>query len=220
MTRIKICGIKEEEHAVAIAGAGVDFIGLMFAESPRQVTPARAGKIVAALKNSKAAIETVGVFVNARAGTINRIAEKCHLDWVQLSGDEPWGLCREIERPVIKVVRVSRNNRPEQVLRDLEYGNKILGKQKHMFLLDSKARDKYGGSGMKFDWKLAIPIAERFPVIVAGGLTPDNVAEAIKVISPWGVDVSTGVETKGAKDMEKIMKFIEAVRRTNGSQTR
>jgi len=220
MTRIKICGIKEEEHAVAIAGAGVDFIGLMFAESPRQVTPARAGKIVAALKNSKAAIETVGVFVNARAGTINRIAEKCHLDWVQLSGDEPWGLCREIERPVIKVVRVSRNNRPEQVLRDLEYGNKILGKQKHMFLLDSKARDKYGGSGMKFDWKLAIPIAERFPVIVAGGLTPDNVAEAIKVISPWGVDVSTGVETKGAKDMEKIMKFIEAVRRTDGSQTR
>jgi len=220
MTRIKICGIKEEEHAVAIAGAGVDFIGLMFAESPRQVTPARAGKIVAALKNNKAAIEAVGVFVNARAGTINRIAEKCHLDWVQLSGDEPWGLCREIERPVIKVVRVSRNNRPEQVLRDLEYGNKILGKQKHMFLLDSKARDKYGGSGMKFDWKLAIPIAERFPVIVAGGLTPDNVAEAIKVISPWGVDVSTGVETKGAKDMEKIMKFIEAVRRTNGSQTR
>jgi len=220
MTRIKICGIKEEEHAAAIAGAGVDFIGLMFAESPRQVTPARAGKIVAALKNSKAAIETVGVFVNARAGTINRIAEKCHLDWVQLSGDEPWGLCREIERPVIKVIRVSRNNRPEQVLRDLEYGNKILGKQKHMFLLDSKARDKYGGSGMKFDWKLAIPIAERFPVIVAGGLTPDNVAEAIKVISPWGVDVSTGVETKGAKDMEKIMKFIEAVRRTDGSQTR
>ena len=220
MTRIKICGIKEEEHAVTIAGAGADFIGLMFAESPRQVTPARAGKIVAALKNNKAAIEAVGVFVNARAGTINRIAEKCHLDWVQLSGDEPWGLCREIERPVIKVIRVSRNNRPEQVLRDLEYGNKILGKQKHMFLLDSKARDKYGGSGMKFDWKLAIPIAERFPVIVAGGLTPDNVAEAIKVISPWGVDVSTGVETKGAKDMEKIMKFIEAVRRTDGSQTR
>ena len=220
MTRIKICGIKEEEHAMAIAGAGVDFIGLMFAESPRKVTPARAEKIVAALKDSKAAIQTVGVFVNTHAGKINRIAEKCNLDWVQLSGDEPWGFCREIERPVIKVVRVSRNNRPEQVLRDLEYGNKILGKKKHMFHLESNASDKYGGSGMKFDWELAKPIAERFPVIVAGGLTPDNVAEAIKVISPWGVDVSTGVETKGVKDMTKIMKFIEAVRRADGSQTR
>ena len=220
MTKVKVCGISEVGHALAAVEAGADFIGLVFAPSKRQVTPERAKEIALAVKSLSPRPLVVGVFVNSAAAEVNRTADYCGLDWVQLSGDEPWGFCREIERPVIKVVRVSRNNRPEQVLRDLEYGSKVLGKKKHMFHLESNASDKYGGSGMKFDWKLAKPIAEKFPVIVAGGLTPDNVAEAIKVISPWGVDVSTGVETKGVKDMTKIMKFIEAVRRADGSQTR
>ncbi len=212
MTRIKICGIKNEEQALAAAEAGADFIGLVFAQSPRQVTPARAEKIVAELKKKKTSVEVVGVFVNAHLGTVNRTAERCHLDWVQMSGDEPWEYCRELARPVIQVVRVSRNRKPEQVCRDLAYGTKLLKKQKHIFMLDSSASDRYGGTGRKFDWKLAVPIAREFPVIIAGGLTPGNAGEAIKVISPWGVDVSSGVETKGVKDMEKIRKFIEAVR--------
>ena len=220
MTRIKICGIKNEEQALAVAGGEVDFIGLVFAQSPRQVTPARAEKIVASLKQNKAAAEVVGVFVNARVGTVNRIAERCSLDWVQLSGDEPWEYCRELNHPVIKVIRVSRNKKAEQACRDLAYGTKLLKKQKHIFMLDSSAREKYGGTGRKFDWKLAKPIAREFPVIIAGGLTPGNVAEAIEIISPWGVDVSTGVETKGVKDMDKIRKFIEAVRGADGNQTR
>ena len=90
MIKIKICGIKNEEQALAAAGAGADFIGLVFAQSPRQVTPAQAEKIVAVLKQKAASVETVGVFVNAHIGTVNRIAERCQLDWVQLSGDEPW----------------------------------------------------------------------------------------------------------------------------------
>ncbi len=212
MTRIKICGIKNEEQALAVAEAGADFIGLVFAQSTRQVTPARAEKIVAALKKNKTAAKVVGVFVNAHVGTVNRIAERCHLDWVQLSGDEPWEYCRELGRPVIQVIRVSWNRKPEQVCRDLDYGTKLLKKQKHIFMLDSSARERYGGTGRKFDWKLAVPVAREFPVIIAGGLAPNNVAEAIKVISPWGVDVSSGVETKGVKDMDKIKKFIEAVR--------
>jgi len=212
MTRIKVCGIKNEGQALAAAEAGADFIGLVFAQSPRQVTPARAEKIVAELKNKKASVAVVGVFVNVRPGTVNRIAERCRLDWVQLSGDEPWEYCRELVRPVIQVVRVSRNKKPEQVCRDLAYGTKLLKKQKHIYLIDSNVGDRYGGTGRKFDWKLALPIASKFPVIIAGGLTPGNVAEAIKVISPWGVDVSSGVETKGVKSMDKIMKFIEAVR--------
>lgn len=215
MTRIKICGIKNEEHALAAAEHGADFIGIVFAQSPRQVTPARAEKIVAALKQHKAAVEVVGVFVNARVGTVKRLAERCHLDWVQLSGDEPWEFCRELARPVIQVLHVSRTRKPEQVCQDLAYGKKLLKKQQHMFMLDSSTREKYGGTGRKFDWKLAKPIAREFPVIIAGGLTPNNVAEAIRVISPWGVDVSSGVETKGVKDMDKIKKFIQAVRKAD-----
>jgi phosphoribosylanthranilate isomerase len=215
MTRIKICGIKTEEHAIAAAKSGADFIGLVFAPSPRQVTPDIAAKIVAALKKGKAATEVVGVFVNTQAGTVNRIAEMCRLDRVQLSGDELWTYCRELDRPIIKVIRVSRNNPPEQVCKDLDYGTELLNKQKIMFLLDSNAREKYGGTGRTFDWNLAQPIARQFPVIIAGGLTPANVAQAIKQISPWGVDVSTGVETRGVKDMKKIRKFIEAVRKTD-----
>ncbi len=212
MTRIKICGIKKEEHALAAADAGADFIGFMFARSPRQVTPARAEKIVAALKKHQATVEVVGVFVNSHLGTVNRIAESCHLDWVQLSGDEPWEYCRELACPLIQVVRVSRNNKPEQVCKDLAYGTKLLKKKKHIYHIESNASDRYGGTGRKFDWELAVPIAREFPVIIAGGLTPGNVGEAIKVISPWGVDVSSGVETKGVKDIDKIRKFIEAVR--------
>ncbi len=215
MTHIKICGIREEAHVRELAGAGVNFIGLVFAASPRQVTPARAKKLVAALKETGAATETVGVFVNTPPASVKRIAAACRLDWVQLSGDEPWEYCRELEMPVIKVIRVSRHYQPQHVCEDLAYGTKVLGKQKHIFLLDSNAPEKYGGTGQRFDWNLARPIIERFPVIVAGGLNQANVAEAIKTMSPWGVDVSSGVETKGAKDTAKIKKFIEAVRGTD-----
>jgi phosphoribosylanthranilate isomerase len=215
MTKIKIDGIKTEEQAIAAAKAGADFIGLVFAFSRRQIKPDKAAKIVAALKKEKAKVETVGVFVNARPGTVKRTAERCQLDWVQLSGDEPWEYCLELDRPVIKVMRVSRSQKAEHVIRDFEYGKKLLKKQRHIFILDANVRGKYGGTGRKFDWDLAVPIAKKFPVMIAGGLNPDNVVEAIKTISPWGVDVSTGVETKGVKDLEKIRKFIEAVRKAD-----
>jgi phosphoribosylanthranilate isomerase len=212
MTRIKICGIKEEAHALAVAEAGVDFMGLVFASSPRQVTVAQAKKLVNAAKKAKNPPQIVGVFANTHAENIRKKAEACGLDWIQLSGDEPWSLCRDLKIPIIKVIRVSRNNKPEQVCADLDYGSRILGDCKHIFMLDSNARDKYGGTGRTFDWNLARPVAARFQVIVAGGLTPKNVTEAIKVISPWGVDVSSGVETRGVKDLDKITKFIENVR--------
>ena len=216
MTRIKICGIKEESDALTIAEAGADFIGLVIASSPRQVTPAQAEKIVSALKKSKTATEVVGVFVNTPVVKVNKIADFCHLDWVQLSGDEPWEYCRDLATPIIKVVRVSGRQRPEQICADLTYGTRILADQKHVFLLDSNVRDRYGGTGKTFDWNLAQPVARQFPVIIAGGLTPENVAEAIRVTSPWGVDASSGLETvmRGVKDLTKIIKFIEAVKGT------
>lgn len=215
MTKIKICGIKEEAHALAVAEAGADFIGMVFAESPRKVIPKKAEKIVAQLKDSGASVETVGIFVNTPSATVKKIATACNLDWIQLSGDEPWAYCRELDRPIIKVSRVSRVFHPDTIIANLSYGSRILTKRKYMFLLDSNSSDKFGGSGMKFDWNLARPIARQFPVIIAGGLNPNNVAEAISVIKPWGVDVSSGVETKGVKDVNKIMKFIKAVRKAD-----
>jgi phosphoribosylanthranilate isomerase len=215
MTAIKICGIQTAEQALAAARAGVDFIGLMFASSRRQITPETAAGITTALCKAKAAVGTVGVFVNVPAGTVKEIAEICRLDWVQLSGDEPWEYCLELDQPVIKVIRVDRSNPPEQVVKSLEYGTKLLGKQKHIFMLDASVPEKYGGTGERFDWELARPAAKAFPIMIAGGLTPDNVPDLVKEVAPWGVDVSSGVETGGIKDMTKIKKFIEAVRQTD-----
>jgi phosphoribosylanthranilate isomerase len=215
MTRIKICGIRTEEQAIAAARAGADFIGVVFAPSPRQVTPDIAIKIVKALKKRKTTIKVVGVFVNVHAGTVNRLVEMCGLDRVQLSGDEPWEYCRDIDRPMIKAMRVGRTNPAEQVMKDIDYGMKILNGREIIVLLDTSVPERYGGTGETFDWELARPIARQYPVIIAGGLTPTNVSQAIKEISPWGVDVSTGVETVGVKDVNKIKKFIEAVRKAD-----
>jgi phosphoribosylanthranilate isomerase len=213
MIKVKICGIKTEVHALAAAEAGADFIGLVFTPSPRQITPALANKIVAALKQGKtAAPEIIGVFANMPVHVVNRIAEFCHLDYVQLSGDENMEYCRGITHAIIKVMRVSRNYQPEQVCLDLAAWSQTLSGQKHLFLLDSYDRDRYGGTGRQLDWDVAASIAKKFKVIIAGGLTPENVPVAINKVKPWGVDVSSGVETEGEKDMNKIKAFIKAVR--------
>ncbi len=216
MTRIKICGIREEAHALAAAEAGADFIGLVFAPSPRRVTLNQAEEIASAVKRSHN-IQVAGVFVNIPAYVADRIAEFCHLDWVQLSGDESWEYCAVITRPIIKAVRIGEQP-PNKICDDLAAGAKVL-KQKYVYLLDSQVKDKCGGTGMTFDWRLARQAAEKFPVIIAGGLTPANVAEAINTAAPWGVDVSSGVETDGVKDIAKIKAFIEAVRRADGTHS-
>lgn len=216
MTYIKICGIKTEEHALAAAAAGADFIGMVFTTSPRQITPGQAKKITAVLKKSYPKVKKVGVFVNTAAPIVQYIADSCGLDWVQLHGTEPWQTCLALARPVIKVIRVARNYSPEIICENLALGEKLLGKQEHLFLLDTSVKDKFGGTGTSFDWSQAKVIAERYQVIVAGGLNPDNVAAAIEMIAPWGVDVSSGLETKGIKDMNKIEKFIRAVRNADG----
>ncbi len=213
MTRIKICGITEEIHALAAAEAGADFIGLVFAPSPRQITPEQAKKIVTAVKESGFGTEVVGVFVNTPAAEVNRLAEFCNLDWVQLTGDEPWEYGVDIVRPLIKAIRIDEEHTGD--IRDrLAAGSRLLSRR-HLFLLDSPVKGKYGGTGVAFDWRLARPIAGQFPVIIAGGLNPDNVAEVVRTVSPWGVDVSSGVETTGVKDMKKIEAFVQAVRRAD-----
>ena len=218
MTRVKICGIREKAHALAAIEAGADFIGLVFAPSRRQVTPAQAGEIVNAAKSRSDAIDTVGVFVNMPATEVNNIAGSCNLDWVQLSGDESWEYCRQISRPVIKAIRIRQGQSPEQILADLATWAKILTSKKYLYLLDSEVEGRYGGTGTTFDWALARQATKQSPVIIAGGLTPENVAEVIEMVAPWGVDVSSGVETGGVKDIAKIEAFIEAVRKADDNK--
>jgi phosphoribosylanthranilate isomerase len=218
MTRVKICGIKQKAHALAAIEAGADFIGLVFAPSQRQVTLSQAQDIAGAVKKRSEAIAVVGVFVNMPTDEVNGIANSCNLDWVQLSGDEPWEYCHHITRPLIKAVRIKEGQQPEEICADLSAGARALASQKYIYLLDSQVKSKYGGTGMTFDWSLARQVTEHFPVIIAGGLTPENIAQAIKIVSPWGVDVSSGVEVDGIKDIAKIRTFIETVRRADDSQ--
>jgi phosphoribosylanthranilate isomerase len=213
-TRVKICGIRDKAHALAAVEAGADFIGLIFAPSQRQVSPAKAREIVSAVKKSSDATKVVGVFVNAPSSQINELANFCALDWVQLSGDESWEYCREITRPVIKAIRVGRQS-PEELYAELSAGGKLLPAQRFITLLDSRVEGKYGGTGKSFDWNLAQRVTKRFPIIIAGGLDPKNIAKLIVRVAPWGVDVSSGVETRGVKDIAKIKAFIEAVRKAD-----
>ena len=215
MTRVKICGLKDEVHALAAAEAGADFIGLVFAPSQRQVTPVQAERIATAVKATGHAVEVVGLFVNETAQTVNEMADFCRLDRVQLSGDETWEYCREIKRPLIKVLRVSRRHSAERLSDILAEGAKILGDKQFIFSLDAHVKGKYGGTGVTFNWSVARQIAGQYPIIIAGGLTPENVARAIDQATPWGVDVSSGVEVNGVKHTARIRAFINAVRRAD-----
>jgi len=219
MTRIKICGIKTEEQALAAAEAGAEYIGLVFVQSPRQVTPIQAKKIATAVKGEKGnAPETVGVFVNAPADIVNKITELCGLDYVQLSGDETMDYCRGLNRPVFKAIRIGLHHHYEQVLKDMTGWNNVLADRKNVFLLDTYDTGKYGGTGKLLDRDTAGLLAKQFQVIIAGGLDPENVGGLISKIRPWGVDVSSGVETEGEKDMQKIRAFIKAVRDADAKQ--
>jgi len=214
VTRVKICGIRDKNHALAAVGAGADFIGLVFAPSRRQVTPAEAFEIASVVKKSSDTTEVVGAFVNTPAAEVNKIADCCALDRVQLSGNESWEYCYDSNKPIIKAIRVSRQS-SDDICAELALGAKMLSTRMFVGLLDSQVKDKYGGTGMTFDWRLAQQIAKRFPVIIAGGLAPDNVAQAIEIVAPWGVDVSSGVEVGGIKNAAKIRAFLEAVRKVD-----
>ena len=212
MTRVKICGITGVSSAAAAIDAGADLIGVVFAPSPRHVTH-ETGREIAAVTREHG-VPAVGVFVNMPAAVVNAVAASCGLDMVQLSGDETWEYCRQIEKPVIKAVHISPQMEERGLLAYLEEGERRLGARSIVYLLDTLVGQRYGGTGQSFAWEIAREAAARFPVIIAGGLHAGNVEQVVASLKPWGVDVSSGVETGGVKDAGKIKALVAAVRST------
>jgi phosphoribosylanthranilate isomerase len=203
-TRIKICGITREDDLDAVVAAGADALGFVFyAPSPRYVAAARAAELVARVP---AFVKTVGLFVNAAPEAVATVLDQVPLDLLQFHGDEAPGYCAAFRRPWIKAARVKPG------LDLLEYARAFSGAAGISGLLLDAHVEGYGGGGQTFDWSL-IPQGLPLPVILSGGLHPGNVAEAVRRVRPWAVDVSSGVEAaRGVKDMRKIIEFIAGVR--------
>ncbi len=205
---VKICGVRTPEAALAAAEAGADMIGLMFAPSRRQVEVAAARTIVEALRASPRGrdVAVVGVFVDEQPALIAEIAAAVGLDWAQLSGHEAVDTVDALDVPAIKALRFDGD--PSEAGWLADGGNCATDP----VLVDAHVPGSFGGAGVVGDWAAAARLAVQRPVLLAGGLTPLNVAEAIRVVQPWGVDVSSGVETDGAKDLDKIRAFVRAAK--------
>ena len=205
-TRVKICGITRVEDALSAVHAGADAIGLVFyAQSPRCVSVAVAQAIVAAMPPF---LSVVGLFVNATTADIKSVLTQVQLNIVQFHGDETPQQCAQINFPYYKAIRVKSDTNLLQYVIDFKDANALL--------LDTYSEQAYGGTGHVFDWNL-IPKNLTKPVILAGGLVPENVANAIKQVQPYAVDVSGGVElTKGVKDAAKVAAFMHAVSGQDG----
>jgi phosphoribosylanthranilate isomerase len=238
MTRVKICGCMRAADAIAAADAGADFIGIMFAadsrrrmsldeaaaiaravgeplrdveqDEPPPLHPGRFDSVDAWFAHGARALErllarkrplVVGVFANQPIDEVNETADEVGLDLVQLSGNEPWSDALLLTRQAVKVVHQLPGMSAADVRSSLESDTAIA------CMLDASS-----GTGTEGEWAVAGAVAAKLPIWLAGGLRPQNVEEAVRIVQPWAVDVSTGVETDGAKDREKIAAFVRAAK--------
>lgn len=199
--KIKICGITNEDDAAAAVGSGADALGFIFVpDSPRYVTPERAREIIQSLPPF---VTPTGVFVNAPRSRILEVIGVSGIRCVQLHGEEPPTEVIGFTLPVCKAFRASEDFRPET----------LAPYTVSAYLLDAFADGAYGGTGRRFDWRIAVNAKWYGRIILSGGLNPENVAEAIRRVEPYAVDVSSGVEREpGKKDHHKIRMFCDAVR--------
>jgi phosphoribosylanthranilate isomerase len=200
--RVKICGISRNEDLSTACAAGADALGFVFyAKSPRNLSIEQAESLVKALPPF---VQSVGLFVDAEPGFVRALLEAVPLDLLQFHGGENPEYCRQFGRPYLKAVRV----RPGVDL--VKYASDF--SDARALLLDAFVPGVPGGTGERFDWRL-IPAGLNKPIILSGGLNPDNVAEAVQPVQPWAVDVSSGVESApGIKDAAKVAAFIERAR--------
>jgi phosphoribosylanthranilate isomerase len=207
-TRIKICGITTLDDALAAVEAGVDMLGFNFYEpSPRYVRPPDCARMVAALQDRGAFVTTVGVFVNTPPEQVAAILDDCGLDLAQLSGDEPPEFLDMLGRAFKSIHPPTLDTAQSDARR---YARRAAPPA---LLVDAYHPSKYGGTGQTGDWTLARTLAAEYPLLLAGGLRPENVARAIAQVQPWGVDVASGVEASpGKKDAGKMAAFVQEVR--------
>lgn len=198
-TRIKICGIRDEAAALAAVRAGTDAVGFVFAPGKRTITPERAREIGLLLPPF---VAKTGVFVDATVKDIKAIAGYVGLDVIQLHGNEPPEMCTGFSQKVIKAFGVGLTINTDEI--NLYPAD--------AYLFDTQAAGSQGGTGRTFNWTLLNTVNFNKPVLLAGGLNPDNVRAAIAAVAPYGVDVSSGVETDGVKDPQKITEFIRRVK--------
>lgn len=208
MTQVKICGIKTLPDALAAIAVGADYLGFNFyPKSVRFIEKPACAEITSALKREHPQIKLVGVFVNSSVEEVKDIMKTCSLDLAQLHGDEPLEMLASFNGKAFKAFR----GIPESV-------DGFIRSKPPAFLLDASVKGVYGGSGVATDWEGAAALAQKYPLLLAGGLTPENVAEAIRRVKPWGVDVASGVESApGEKDAGKMVEFVKAVRASQSS---
>ena len=205
--KVKICGITNYQDASAAVALGADMLGFIFAESPRQVSPKKVRRIISLLPPF---VKTVGVFVNENKDRIRAIMDFCGLDMIQLHGEEPPEFCHELMPRVIKAFRIKQAS-------DLSPIGRYQG-QVRALLLDTYEKGKKGGTGKSFDWNLA-ERAGRFgmPVIISGGLKPENIRHAVSTAKPHAVDVNSGIEVRpGKKDPALMKELMEKIDKING----
>jgi phosphoribosylanthranilate isomerase len=220
--KVKVCGITSRADAQAAVRAGADLLGfIFFPQSPRYVTPERAREILNAVAPRQAGVLTVGVFVNEPPETVAQVLDFCGLDLAQLHGEEPpeaLGLDRGGKSPLRG--RAYKALRPRSLEEALELAHNYApapprrgGGRLPAFLLDAYHPRLRGGTGQTGDWSIAASLAGRYPLLLAGGLSPANVAQAVREVRPWGVDAASGVEqAPGQKDHAALRAFIAAAR--------
>jgi phosphoribosylanthranilate isomerase len=204
MTKIKICGIKTLQDATSAIEAGADMIGFNFySKSPRYVEVGQCRDIMSTMRRY-GHVKYVGVFVNSSLEDILAAMDTCGLSFAQLHGDESVAMLQALNGKAFKAFRLST---------DFVTDSRMVTDLEPAFLVDAAVKGVYGGSGVKADWSAASELAKKYKFLLAGGLTPENVADAVKQVKPWGVDVASGVESSpGVKDEAKMSTFVKAVR--------
>ncbi len=211
VTQVKICGITNLEDALEAVEAGADLLGFVFyPRSPRYVTPERASEIIRATRRSSPATRFVGVFVDESLERVRAVTDTAPLDLAQLQGSESASMVQDLSPRAFKALRPRDADEAKSLIANYRFA---VTNSTPAFIVDAFDAIQFGGTGARADWQIAASIAREFPILLAGGLNAENVADAVRAVQPWGVDVSSGVErAPGLKDHVRVKEFVAKVK--------